>query len=188
MVKVSEAGYQNLVNRELSHIETHTREIEFLKEIHIAYTKDGREFKNLTLAFKFDNDKYEGRVVREDDCFVVYGCPKENCKSVNIRLYAYHNLEYSYAKKEYIVPDGVDESRVIKTESWRVPYYLYNTKELQDLLEREIKYRETWIEEAKRKLEILPKIKEILNTTCEELNKVDKDNKLGLSYIIRELF
>lgn len=187
MTTFNNIKYEEEIAKLNKYIKDNLNKIEFLKEVHLSLTKDGKEFHHLTKAFKFDNNKFEGEVSKEDDIYVLRGYNKETKEFIpRILIYDYIQLKYNYSKNCYPTPEGVDETRIVK-EGWRVPYYLKNTKELEESIQKCIQGAKESIEEEKKKLEVLPKLKKLTEKYLKDIEAIEEKG-MYLSYLARELF
>jgi len=187
MATFNNIRYEQEITKLNKYIKDNLNKIEFLKEVHLSLTKDGKEFQHLTKAFKFDNNKFEGEVCKEDDYYVLRGYNKETKEfTPRISIYDYIQLDYDYSKNCYPTPEGVDETRIIRG-TWRVPYYLKNTKELEESIQKQIQGAKENIEQEKRKLEVLPKLKKLTEKYLKDMEAIEEEG-MYLSYLARELF
>lgn len=158
-------------------IQNYTDKIEFLESIEICYKKDDSEYAFLNKAFRLkEGSPYRSfNVTREGDgdwVYVLSATDTRTDKYISTRLYGYQNLEMNYSTREYDIPEGISKDRVIK-ESCRVPYYVLNTKELQETLVGDIHSLYEWREENVIKRNNIDVTVKILRDTVDKLNALE---------------
>lgn len=145
--------------------------IELLKSLEVIYKKDGTDYANMLKAFKLKWGSHfkNLNVYRDEETFIVSATDTNTDNCVKEHIYGYENLERNYSTGEYKIPDGVTEDRVI-SGGWRVPYYMLNTKEMNNRIAQMVSNYYSFKKEAEAKLSRIDAMCEILKETATKLN------------------
>lgn len=162
---------ENLKSNYVVMIKNYETSIALLKAIDVIYKKDGTEYANMLNAFKLkDGSRFKNfKVFREDENYVIVAIDTTTDTYVKETIYGYENLEYNYVENKYNLPEGVTEDRVIGG-GWRVPYYMFNTKEMNDKIARTISNYYSFKKNAEEKTQRIDAMCEILKETAKKLN------------------
>ena len=171
MIKVDMNEIANLKTKYKVMIRDYETSIALLESIELIFKKDGSEYANILKAFKLkDNSRFAHfNVVRDDESFIITATDTTTDKYVKEHISGYENLNYNYAKKEYILPEGVTDDRVIEG-GWRVPYYMLNTTEMNERIAKMIENYYSYKKEAEDKVQRIDAMCDILNETAKKLN------------------
>lgn len=172
MTRLDMNKVNKLIEEGKQRIETYNNEFMLLNSLTIAKKKNGEEYVNTTQAIKLvDGSPFTDlSIYKNDDNYMVSAYKGDT--RVAVRLDGYKQLKYNYAKKEYDLPEGVAEERVLGEGTWRVPYYLLNAKELRDEIENDKSYRLNWIKDEQTRIDNLTAILPFVEALCNKANEL----------------
>lgn len=172
-IRVDMNEVENLKSKYKVMIKNYETSIALLKSIEVIYKKDGTEYANMLNAFKLkDNSRFKNfKVCRDDENYIITATDTTTDTYVKETIYGYENLVYDYSTGagKYIIPEGVTEDRVI-SGGWRVPYYMLNTKEMNDRISNMISNYYSFKEENEKKAQRIDAMCDILKETANKLN------------------
>lgn len=172
MTRLDMNKVNELIGKGKQRIDTYNNEFMLLNSLTIAKKKNGEEYVNPTQAIKLvDGSPFTDLSIYKDDDNYMVSAYKDDIK-VAIRLDGYKQLKYNYAKQEYDLPEGVTEERVLGRDTWRVPYYILNTKELRDEIERDKSNRLKWISDEQLRIDNLNEVLPFVEALCNKANEL----------------
>lgn len=172
MTRLDMNKVNKLIEEGKQRMEKYNDEFMLLNCLTVAKKKNGEEYVNPTQALKLvDGSPFTGLTIcKNDDNYMISAYNGEY--RVAIRLDGYKQLKYNYAKQEYDLPEGVTEERVLGRDTWRVPYYLLNAKELRDEIERDKSNRLGWIKNEQTRIDNLNGVLPYVEALCDMANKL----------------
>lgn len=186
MTRLDRNKVNELIEKGKQHIETYNNEFMLLNCLTIAKKKNGEEYVNPTQAIKLvEGSQFTDLSIYKDDDNYMISAYNGDTK-VAIRLDGYKQLKYNYIKSEYDLPEGVTEERVLGRDTWRVPYYLLNAKELRDEIENDKSHRLNWIKDEQTRIDNLNEVLPFVEALCNRANELG-DLPYGWTSIISNI-
>ena len=186
MTRLDMNKVNKLIEEGKQRIEKYNDEFMLLNCLTVAKKKNGEEYVNPTQALKLvEGSPFTGLAIYKNDDNYMISAYKDDTR-VAVRLDGYKQLKYNYAKQEYDLPEGVTEERVLGRETWRVPYYLLNAKELRDEIENDKSYRLVWMKDEQTRIDNLNEVLPFVEALCNKANELG-DLPYGWTSIISNI-